>query len=106
MVQRPVARTVFLSFSKIPVVLAGHVHFDGGLLLSCGPLNDRTGHQAARLADQILRGVRAADIPVETSDFYLGINLKTARSIGLEIPDDILQQADFIIRQQGETVLK
>jgi putative ABC transport system substrate-binding protein len=84
---------------KIPVVSAGHVHFDDGLLLSYGPLNDRTGHQAARLADQILRGVRAADIPVETSDFYLGINLKTARSIGLEIPDDILQQADFIIRQ-------
>ncbi len=84
---------------KIPVVSAGHVHFDDGLVMSYGPLNDRTGRQAARLADQILHGVAAAELPVETSDFYLGINLKTAKSIGLNIPDDILLQADFIVRE-------
>lgn len=85
---------------KIPVVSAGHVHFDNGLLLSYGPRNDQTGQQAARLAYQILHGIPAADLPVETSDFFLGINLKAARSIGLEITDDILRQADFIVREK------
>ncbi len=85
---------------KIPVVSAGHVHFDDGLILSYGPRNERTGPQAARLADKILHGTPAADLPVETSEFFLGINLKTAGATGLRISDDILRQADFIVREQ------
>ena len=54
--------------------------------------------QAARLADQILRGTKPADLPVEMAEFYLAINLKTAEAIGLDIPDDILLQADIIVR--------
>ena len=54
--------------------------------------------QAARLADQILRGTKPADLPVETAEFYSAINLKTAEAIGLDIPNDILLQADIIIR--------
>ena len=45
------------------------------------------GKQSARLAHQILQGVKPADLPIETSDFYLTINLKTAEAIGLDIPD-------------------
>jgi ABC-type uncharacterized transport system substrate-binding protein len=56
--------------------------------------------QAARLANSILHnGILPADLPVETPDLFLGINLKTAQSMGLIILDDILQQADFIIRK-------
>ncbi len=54
--------------------------------------------EAARLADQILRGIKPADLPVETAEFYLAINLKTAEAIGLDISDEILIQADTIIR--------
>lgn len=84
---------------KIPVASAGHVHFDDGVVISYGPRDDSTGYQTARLADRILHGVPAVDLPVETSDFFLGINLKTARSMSFEIPADVLQQADFIVRE-------
>ncbi len=57
-----------------------------------------TGQQAARLADQILKGIKPADLPVETTEFFLGINLKTAQAIGLTVSDDILSQADTIYR--------
>jgi putative ABC transport system substrate-binding protein len=56
------------------------------------------GKQAARLADQIFKGARPADLPVEMAEFFLVINLKVAKTIGLTIPDEILLQADIIIR--------
>jgi putative ABC transport system substrate-binding protein len=56
------------------------------------------GQQAARMADQALRGTAPADLPVETADGFLIINLQTADAIGLEIPDDVLAQAKEIIR--------
>jgi putative ABC transport system substrate-binding protein len=52
----------------------------------------------ARLADQILRGTKPADLPVEMADFFSALNLKTAQAIGLDIPDDVLRQADTIVR--------
>jgi len=83
---------------KIPVISAGHVSYDDGVVMSYGPLDNFSGAQAVRLADNILHGTPPRDLPVETASFYLGINLKTAKAIGLEIPNDVLQQADFIIR--------
>jgi len=86
---------------KLPVLSAGHVDFKNGVVLSYGPLDDRSGMQAARLAHGILLDKnRPSDLPVETADFFLGINLKTAQAMGLEIPDYLLQQADFIIREE------
>ncbi|MDH4230804.1 MAG: ABC transporter substrate-binding protein [Nitrospirota bacterium] len=83
---------------KIPVISAGHVDYSEGVVMSYGPIDDFSGAQAVRLADHILRGTPPRDLPVETASFYLGINLKTAKAMGLEIPNDVLQQADFIIR--------
>lgn len=84
---------------KIPVLSAGHVHFDNGLLFSYGPRDEETGVQVARLAHNILKhGAPTTDLPVETSDFFLGINLKTAEAAGIDIPYNFLQQADFIAR--------
>jgi putative ABC transport system substrate-binding protein len=60
------------------------------------------GKQAARLADQIRQGIRPADLPVETAEFFLTINLKTADAIGIDIPNEILIQADTIIREKHE----
>ena len=85
---------------KVPIFSAGHVDYKNGVVLSYAPTDDRTGLQAARLANSILnKGTLPADLPVETADFLLGINLKTAQAMGLEIPNDILQRADFIVRK-------
>jgi putative ABC transport system substrate-binding protein len=70
-----------------------------GILMSYGMRFDGAGKQAARLADQILNGgVNPGDLPIESAEFFLVINLKTAQDIGLEISDEILRQADNIIR--------
>ncbi|MBN1220635.1 MAG: ABC transporter substrate-binding protein [Anaerolineae bacterium] len=70
----------------------------GGVLTSYGMEQVSSGKQAARLADQIFSGIKPADLPVETAEFFLAINLKTAAAIGLDIPDEILLQADVIVR--------
>lgn len=70
-----------------------------GALISFGFSFPSSGRQAARMADQVLQGVDPAELPVETDEFFLTINLKTARAIGLNIPNDILLQADEIIRE-------
>jgi putative ABC transport system substrate-binding protein len=57
-----------------------------------------SGRNAAWIAKRILQGTKPADIPIETSEVILTINLKTAGKIGINVPDDILIQADVIIR--------
>jgi len=59
---------------------------------------DDAGAQAARIADRILRGADPATLPVEDTESFLAINLVTAEAIGLHVSDDILQQADIILR--------
>ncbi len=56
------------------------------------------GKQASRLAAQVLKGVKPADLPVETAESYLTINLKQANEIGFEFSDEILTQAHTILR--------
>jgi putative ABC transport system substrate-binding protein len=67
-------------------------------LFTYGTNNAGPGQQAARLVDQILKGKKPADLLVETAEFFLGINLKTATAMGLDIPDEFLRQADAVIR--------
>lgn len=69
-----------------------------GALMAYGPEWYAVGEQAARLADQILKGIPAGDLPVETPDFVLSINLKTAGYIDLDVPDTMLRQAKTIVR--------
>ena len=58
----------------------------------------RAGKQAAGLADKIFKGTKPGDLPVETAESSLSINLKTAQAIGLNVPDEILRQVDNVIR--------
>jgi putative tryptophan/tyrosine transport system substrate-binding protein len=68
------------------------------MLTSFGFDQHLCGTQAARLADQIFKGAKPTNVPSEMAEFYLAINLKVAKAIGLTIPDEILRQADVIIR--------
>lgn len=69
-----------------------------GALMGYGPGYFEMGQQAAHLADQILKGSDPATLPVENAETYLGINLQTAQTIGIQIPNNIVSQAEQIIR--------
>ena len=70
---------------------------DEAVLLTLATDYFETGKQSARLAHQIRQGAKPANLPVEITEFFLTINLRTAESIGLEIPNEILMHADSII---------
>ena len=70
-----------------------------GLLMSYGPNLPDLYRRAASYVDKILRGATAADLPVEQpSKFELTINLKTARSLGVVIPNSLLLTAAEVIQ--------
>jgi putative ABC transport system substrate-binding protein len=69
-----------------------------GALASYGPSVSDNFRRAAVYVDKILKGARPGDLPVEQpAKFYLVINLKTARAIGLTIPPSVLLQSTRII---------
>jgi len=82
---------------KLPLS-SGTSQYNSGVMLSYGQDPFLTGRQASRIGRAILNGTAPGDIPVETSDFFLGVNLRTAHAVGVEIPSEILQQASYIVR--------
>jgi putative ABC transport system substrate-binding protein len=70
---------------------------DGGLL-SYGPDVIDTFRRAATYVDRILRGTKAGDLPVQfPTKFEMVVNLKTAKALGLAVPQSILLTADEVI---------
>jgi putative tryptophan/tyrosine transport system substrate-binding protein len=66
--------------------------------MSYGPNWPSLWRRAAEVVDKILRGAKPADIPVEQPrTFELVINLKTAKALGLAIPESFLLRADEVI---------
>jgi putative tryptophan/tyrosine transport system substrate-binding protein len=85
---------------RLPLTVPHRGGVARGALFSWGFDLHALGRQAARLADQILAGTAAADLPVETAEAKLSINLATAELIGIDIPDDVLGQSVVFGRQE------
>jgi putative ABC transport system substrate-binding protein len=82
----------------IPTMLHTSFHVEQGGLASYASNLYEVGRQAARLVDKIIKGAKPADIPVEQATrFELVINLKTAKALGLTVPQSLLLRADKLI---------
>ena len=83
---------------KLPAIYAGHWFVTDGGLLSYGPDYVAQLRQAAGYVDRVLRGEKPADLPVQSATKYeTVINLKTAKTLGLDVPAPLLARADVVI---------
>jgi len=84
---------------RLPSVYTGRAGVDAGGLMSYGADQAESYRRVAYFVDRILKGAKPADLPVEQPmKFELVINLKTAKQIGLTIPQSLLYRADKVIR--------
>jgi putative tryptophan/tyrosine transport system substrate-binding protein len=83
---------------RLPTMAQAKEYTAAGALLAYMPSYSDHGKRAARYVDLILGGTKAGDLPVEQpTKFELVINLKTAKALGLKIPQSVLLRADQVI---------
>ena len=83
---------------RLPTMCELREFTDSGGLISYGPSLLAMTQRAAFYVDKILKGVKPADLPVEQpTKFELVINMKTAKALGLTIPQTLLLLADQVI---------
>ena len=85
--------------ARLPAVYGTREFAREGGLMSYGPNFGDVFRRSARYVDNILKGAKPGDLPIEQpTKFELVVNLKTAKALGLIIPESILLQADEVIR--------
>jgi len=83
---------------RLPTIFLYRQYVEAGGLMSYGIDISDVGHRVADLADKILKGAKPADIPIfQPTHFELSINLKTAKTLGLELPPLLVARADNVI---------
>jgi len=84
--------------ARLPTIYNFRENVEAGGLMSYGPNFPDLYRRSADLVDQILRGAKPSDIPIEQpTKFDLVINLTTAQALGLTIPESFLLRADEVI---------
>jgi putative ABC transport system substrate-binding protein len=85
--------------SGLPTVFFVRDYVEDGGLLSYGASLTDLYRRSAGYVDKLLKGAKAADLPVEQpTKFELVVNLKTAKALGIAIPESILLRADEVIQ--------
>lgn len=98
MVQQRDAIARFSIETRIPVISGWASIAEGGALITYGPVQREAYRRLAYYVDRILRGANPADLPVELpSKLEMVVNRKTAKTLGLSIPQSILLRADRVI---------
>jgi len=83
---------------RLPAIYQWKEHAEAGGLLSYGPSLSRMWWQTGQIVAKVMRGANPAELPVEQpTKFELVINLKTAKALGLDVPDKLQQLADEVI---------
>ena len=89
----------YVSARRVPGMYEFGSVVQAGGLISYGSDQDDTFKLAAEYVAKVLRGAKPGDLPVEQPNrYYLVINLKTARNLGLDVPQSLLLRADEVIR--------
>jgi putative ABC transport system substrate-binding protein len=84
--------------ARLPTMFGLREYVEAGSLVSYGPNILDLFRRAGDFVDKILRGAKPADLPVEQpTKFDLVVNLKTAKSLGIEVPPTLLGRADEVI---------
>jgi putative ABC transport system substrate-binding protein len=84
---------------KMPVIYSASSLVHAGGLFSYGPDFSMHWKRAADYVDKVLKGTAPGDLPIEQpTKFELVVNLKTAKALGINIPESILLRADEVIR--------
>ena len=87
------------SKARLPAIYGFRLYVDEGGLMSYGPNYADLLRRSAGYVDKILKGAKPGDLPIEQpTKFELVVNLKTARALGLTMPQSILLQAGEVIR--------
>ena len=85
--------------TRLPTIFTSREFVEAGGLMSYGEGVRDFNRRAAFYVDKIMKGAKPADLPVQQpTRFFLTINLKTAKALGLTIPETLLATADEVIQ--------